>query len=217
MAKALKHMLASQLGEELEKSPSGLMVLDPGGMTVESVMAFRGDLREKAGGARLRVLHNRTARVAIREQGYDGDVEALNATLTGPSAVVYGGDGPIPIAKVVRDWSKKHKTLRVKGAVADGEVLLEGDAQALADMPDLQQLKGMLAGLLLGSARGIATSLQAVYGGLARCIQARLDEGGFAGDAAPAADAAPAEDATPAEEAGADGASDGASDEAKAE
>ena len=39
MAKALKHMLASQLGGELENSPAGLMVVDPGGMTVEAVVS----------------------------------------------------------------------------------------------------------------------------------------------------------------------------------
>lgn len=209
MAKALKHMLASQLGGELENSPAGLMVVDPGGMTVEAVEAFRGDLREQAGGALLRVVHNRTARVAIRERGFDGDVEGLSAVLAGPSAVVYGGDGPIPIAKVVRDWSKKHKALKVKGAVADGEVLLGADAQALAEMPDLEQLKGMLAGLIIGAGRGIATSLQGVYGGLARVIQARLDEGGFGGDSAPepAAEEAPAAAEAEAEaDAGADGA-----------
>ena len=200
MAKALKQMLATQLGTELENSPAGLMVVDPGGMTVETVEAFRGELREKAGGARLRVVHNRTARVAIREQGYDGDVEGLNATLAGSSAVVYGGDGPIPIAKVVRDWTKKHKELKVKAAVADGEVLLDGDAKALADMPDLEQLKGMLAGLMLSAARGMAVSLQGVYGGLARCIQARIDEGGFTGEASAPAEEAPAADEAPAEE-----------------
>ncbi len=223
MAKALKQMLASQLGVELESSPAGLMVIDPGGMTVESNEAFRKDLREKAGGARMRLIHNRTARVAVREMEYAGDVEAFSALLTGPSAVVYGGEGPIPIAKVVKDWAKKHKKLVVKAAVADGEVLLSDDAQMLAEMPDLQQLKGMLAGLLIGAGRGIAASLQGVYGGLARVIQARLDEGGFGGaaeeaaaaaeeapaaqaeaEAAPADEPAPAADAATADEASAD-------------
>ena len=37
-------------------------------------------------------------------------------------------------------------------------------------MPDLEQLKGMLAGLVIGAGRGIAASLAGVYGGLARCI-----------------------------------------------
>ncbi|MDJ0520867.1 MAG: 50S ribosomal protein L10 [Planctomycetota bacterium] len=176
MAKALKQMLASQLEADLDTSPNGMMLIDPGAMTMEANEAFRKDLREKAGGARMRVIHNRTATVAIKARGWDGDVDALTATLTGPSAVVYGGDGPIPIAKVVRDWSKKQKDLKVKGAVADGEVLVDADAQALADMPDLEQLKGMLAGAIIGAARGIAGSLQAVYGGLARAIQARVDE-----------------------------------------
>jgi large subunit ribosomal protein L10 len=175
MAKALKLMLAAQLEEDLEGS-AGVLLLDPGPMTVASVEAFRTDLREKAGGARMRVIHNRTARYAF-EKLFD-DTEALTAELTGGSAVAYGGEGPIPIAKVVKDWQKKLKTLRVKAAVADGEVLIGAEADALADMPDLPQLKGMLASALIGSARGIATSLQAVYGGLARCIQARVDESG---------------------------------------
>ena len=34
----------------------------------------------------------------------------------------------------------------------------------------------MLAGAIIGAARGIAGSLQAVYGGLARAIQAKVDE-----------------------------------------
>ena len=103
MAKALKQMLATQLGTELENSPAGLMVVDPGGMTVETVEAFRGELREKAGGARLRVVHNRTARVAIREQGYDGDVEGLNATLAGSSAASV----PLALDVAVRDVSRR--------------------------------------------------------------------------------------------------------------
>ena len=177
MAKVLKEMLASQLEADLQDS-SGLMVLDPGPMTVETTMAFRTDLREKAGGARLRVIHNRTARVAMDRLGYADDAGDLAGVLVGPSAVVFGGDGPIPIAKVVKDWQRKFKKLKVKAAVADGEVLVGKEAMALADMPDLPQLKAMLASALVSSARGIAGSLQAVYGGLARALQARVDQDG---------------------------------------
>jgi ribosomal protein L10 len=186
MAKALKRMLASQLEADLKDS-SGLMLLDPGPMTVESAMAFRQDLREKAGGARLRVIHNRTALVAMRQLGYADAAGALPGLLKGSSAVVYGGDGPIPIAKVVKEWQRKQKTLRVKGAVADGEVLVGPDAEALADMPDLPQLKAMLACAILGPARGIAVGLQAVYAGVARAIKARIDaQGGEEGEPASA-------------------------------
>jgi large subunit ribosomal protein L10 len=209
MAKALKHMLASQLEAKLQDSPSGLLVVDPGGMTVESVMAFRRDLRENAGGARLRIIHNRTARVALKSMAYTDTQDAIDEALAGPSAIIYGGDGPISIAKVVRDWRKKEKQLAVKAAVADGEVLGGEDARNLADMPDLEQLKGMLAGLLLSSGRGIAASLAGVYGGIARVMQARLDAGGFA---AGAAEAAPATEAPSSAETAPEAAPEGAAE-----
>lgn len=175
MAKALKRMLASQLQDDLGDT-GGVIVLDPGSMTVESSEGFRTDLREKAGGARLRIIHNRTARVAFRSMWFEDGNETLESMLTGPTAIVYGGDGAIPIAKVVRDWRKKWKTLQVKGAVTDGEVLEKPDAEALADMPDLHQLKGMMLGTIIGAPRGIAVSMAGVYGGIARCLQAKIDK-----------------------------------------
>jgi len=202
MAKALKLMLSSQLQDALKDSTSGLMVIDPGPMTVESAMEFRKDLREKAGGARLRIVHNRTARVAMKALEYDDAGDDVTTMLVGPSAVVYGGDGPVPIAKVVRDWRLKLKKLKIKGAVADGEVMSREDAEGLADMPDLPQLRGMLAGVISSPARGIAASMAAVLSGLARVVQAHVDEQGEGAeaDAAPEADAAteaPEADAAP--------------------
>ena len=86
MAKALKFMLSAQLQDALKGSASGLMVIDPGPMTVESAMEFRKDLREKAGGARLRIVHNRTARAAMQSldeqvQEIKSDVLAIAAEL----------------------------------------------------------------------------------------------------------------------------------------
>ncbi|MDJ0973489.1 MAG: 50S ribosomal protein L10 [Planctomycetota bacterium] len=183
MAKALKLMLASQLQEDLEENAGGgLLLIDPGNLTVEASEAFRTELRDSASGAKLRIIHNRTARVALKNlfESESQDLGALDDLLKGPSAVVYGGEGPIAIAKIVRDWRKKNKKMALKGAFADGEFMPPSDAEALADMPDLTQLKAMLLGAVMGSPRGIAVSLSAVYGGLARCLQAKVDkeEGG---------------------------------------
>lgn len=181
MAKALKLMLASQLEDAIQTTDAGgLLLIDPGNLTVAAAEEFRTDLREQAGGARLRIIHNRTARAAFKNmyQSEEQDLEELSSLLKGPSAVVYGGSGPIAIAKVVRDWRKKKKDMALKGAFADGEFMNPHDAEALADMPDLTQLKGMLASAIIGSARGIAVSLSAVYGGIARCLQARVDKEG---------------------------------------
>ena len=189
MSKALKRMLATQLGDQIAEA-NGLMLIDCGSMTVEKSEAFRRDLREKAGGARLRIIHNQTAKIAIRARWTEEDAEApfddgaLDGMMNGPSAIVFGGDGPISIAKVVRDWKKKHKALELKGAIADGELFVGDEAAALADMPDLPQLRAMMLGAIMGSARGIAVSLSAVYCGLARCMQARIDQSEEGGEEA---------------------------------
>ncbi len=180
MAKALKRMMVSEYEQALD-GLDGLLVVDPGPMSVEKAEALRKDLREQAGGARFRLIHNRTARRVLLEQFYKDSPELLDEMLSGPSAIVYGGEGPIPIAKVVRDWKKKFKPLSVKGGVAEGEVLDAAGAAGLADLPGADELRGMLLSVIIGSARGIAGSLQAVYGGLARVLQAHIDEAGGEG------------------------------------
>ena len=189
MAKALKRMMVAEYTRALESSDS-VIILDPGPMSVEHAEAFRKDLREQAGGARFKLVHNRTARRALAETFYAGDPEALTEVLRGPSGVVYGGESAIQVAKVVRDWKRKFKALNIKGGVADGEVLDATAVAEMADLPGLDELRAMLLSAVQGSARGIAASLQGVYGGLARVLQARIDEqGGDGGEEGAAEDA----------------------------
>jgi large subunit ribosomal protein L10 len=189
MAKTLKTLLTSQLQSELT-STNGCVVLDPGPMTVESAMAFRRELREKAGGARLRVIQNRTARHALEAAWLGGENQALRKILRGSTAIVFGGGGPVPIAKVVVEWRKKAKTVLVKGAVADGEVLGAKDAERLATLPGLPELRGMMVGLLAGGARGLAGTVNGVISGLVRVLQAHVDKAPAEAPAAPAQEAA---------------------------
>lgn len=175
MAKALKTMLRSQLEQELVGA-NGCLVLETGPMSVEGVSAFRKELREKAGGARLRVVQNRTARLAIEGAWLKGDAnQPLRGMLRGPTAIVFGGGGPVPIAKVVAEYRKKYKPLVVKGAIADGEVLGAKDAEGLAKLPGLHELRGQLAGLVAAPSRGIVTTMHQVLAGLVRVVQARVD------------------------------------------
>ena len=58
----------------------------------------------------------------------------------------------------------------------DGEILDQAGVRLLAASPDKPTLRGMLAGVIAGSARGLAVSLRGVGEGLARCLQARIDQ-----------------------------------------
>jgi large subunit ribosomal protein L10 len=196
MAKTLKTLLTSQLQKELSGT-NGCLVLDPGPMTVESAMAFRRELREKAGGARLRIIQNRTARHALEGAWLGGVSEPLRALLRGSTAIVFGGGGPVPIAKVVMEWRKKAKTVLVKGAVSDGEVLGGKDAEHLATLPGLPELRAQLVGLLAGGARGLAGTVNGVLSGLVRVLQAHVDKAPAEAAPVAAATAVPATEPTP--------------------
>ncbi len=181
MAKILKQMLASQLLGALSGS-DGAVFVDPGPMTVEQTTKLRGVLRTKAGGARIRRIHNRTARAAFKGAGWP---EKLAAILKGTTAVVYGGEGTPTIAKALSEWSRTDRKFQVKGAVSEGEFYdAKAVHQTLARLPDKQTMRAMLCQALLAPARGLATALAASGGGLARVTQARLDKGGFAPDPA---------------------------------
>jgi large subunit ribosomal protein L10 len=180
MAKVLKQLLASQVVEAV-RGADGAVFVNVAPMTVELSTRFRDFLAKRAGGARLRVLHNRTAKKALEQVGWPA---RLADVLRGPTAIIYGGEGPTGIAKSLTEWVRTDKTLVVKGAVAEGEFY---DAKAvtatLARMPDKRTLRAMLLSGVLGPARGIATAVAAPGASIARALQARIDQKGFAPDA----------------------------------
>ena len=178
MAKVLKQLLAAQLLKAVHGA-DGAIFVNLGPMTVEQNMKLRGILKQKAG-ARLRVLHNRTAKVALKNAGFPDKVGTI---LKGPTAAIFGGEGATVIAKTVIEWMRTDKALVVKGGVADGEFFDAKGVQALARLPDKQTLRAMLAGAIAGPARGIAVILAAPGASLARVFQARIDAKGFAPDA----------------------------------
>ena len=72
----------------------------------------------------------------------------------------------------------RHGALVVDLDTADLERAFTGAAAAtLADLPDRNTVNTMIVTAISGPARSIATVVSAVAGGLARCIQAKIDKG----------------------------------------
>lgn len=180
MSKKLKTLIADQLVKALSGAEGGVFVnVSP--LTVEQNSKLRNHLHAKLGGAKLRVLQNRTARAALKQVGFP---DKISTVLKGPTAIVFGGEGPTSIAKALTDYVRTEKTMVLKGAVAEGEFFDAKGVAVLAKMPDKKTLRAMLAAGILGSGRGLATAIAAPGAGLARVLKARIDKGGFAADAA---------------------------------
>jgi large subunit ribosomal protein L10 len=176
MAKFMKTMMAEEVRADLEES-ANLLVVGLLPMTAEADLDLRNKLRGL--GARLRVIHNRTSRFAL-----DDARKGLAEHFKGQTALtLVPGEEPdmVNVAKTVVAAAKE-KRVEVRGGFVEGELLDKQGVELLSRSPDKHTLRGMLAGTILGSARGIAVCLQSVGGGIARCLQARIDkeEGGDA-------------------------------------
>ena len=175
MPKELKQLMAAEVRDELDRSPNLLVVgLRP--MTSETNHALRCRMREQK--AHLRMVQNRTSRYALDEARKE-----LSPLFVGQTAIALADDPEtdfISVAKALVEAARK-KSEELRGGFVDGEVLDKAGFEALANSPDKPTLRAMLCGAILGPARGIAVSMQAVGGGIARCIQARIDDSGEAG------------------------------------
>jgi len=172
MAKEIKTRMAEEVRAALMDSPN-VLVLNLVRMDAEADATLRNDLRGL--GARMRVIHNRTSRHALDEAR-----QGLSEFFTGQTALtLIPGEDPdlVRIAKTLVVAARK-KTLEVRGGYIDGEMVDRAGVEMLARSPDKQTLRGMLLGATMGPARGIACAMQAVGGGLARCLKARNDKAG---------------------------------------
>jgi large subunit ribosomal protein L10 len=72
----------------------------------------------------------------------------LGNVLTGPSAIVYGGESAIDISKVLDDWIDKLDGLKIRGAVLEGEYLDEKQCETLSKMPTKRDLQAKVVGVI---------------------------------------------------------------------
>jgi large subunit ribosomal protein L10 len=128
----------------------------------------------RSAGIRYRVVKNRLASRAFAEMKLD-----MDAALQGKCGIAIASkEGAIKAARVLRDVLKKHKEppVKVVGGVIEGEAITGALAASIADMPDRDTVNTMLVTALSAPARCIATALNGLAGGMARCLQARIDQ-----------------------------------------
>jgi large subunit ribosomal protein L10 len=184
------------------------------GLSVKDLSALRRTLT--AAGGSYKIYKNTLVGFAARDLGLD-DLQPL---LTGPTAIAFVEGDAAEVAKALRDFSRTHPLLVVKGGLLGKSVLSPADTTALADLPSREVLLARVAGAFAAPMVQFAGLLQALPRNFAYGLKALLEKGGADGaPSAPAPDeaaAAPVEAVaeTPAEPAAAESAP--AADEAPA-
>jgi large subunit ribosomal protein L10 len=162
--KAKKAEVVEELNGVFSKAGS-VVVAHYSGMTVAQMSDLR--TRMRAAGASFRVSKNRLAVLALKGT----PVEGIAHLFKGPTGIAVSDD-PIAASKVAVAYAKDNNKLVILGGSVGVTTLDVNGVQALASLPSLNELRGMIVGLLVAPATKIAGIVQAPAGQLARVIGA---------------------------------------------
>lgn len=160
-----KIQVVSDLTEKF-KTYDNVYLTDFTGLNVADTTELRRQLREAD--VEFTVVKNTLAKRAAADAG----LENVDGMFAGPTALAFGRTDAASAAKILTDFSKKHKkNLPVmKGGVVSGKVFDAAEVEKIAELPSRDQLLGQLAGALSGPMSGFAGALSAVLRSFANVL-----------------------------------------------
>lgn len=148
------------------KTYDNFYLTDFTGLNVADTTELRRQLRDAD--VEFTVVKNTLALRAASDAG----VEGVESMFLGPTALAFGRADPASPAKILTEFSKKHKKKLpvVKGGVVSGKVLNADEVQKIASLPSRDQLLGQLVGAMAGPMSGFAGAMSAVMRSFANVI-----------------------------------------------
>ena len=147
-----KQKVVDDIKQKIEGS-TGIILADYRGLTVSQVTNLRVELREA--GIEYRVLKNTMVSRAADEIGLEG----LESFLKGPTAVAFSLD-PVAPAKILMEYSKKNKNLKIKAGIVEGRVIGPEMIKTLAELPSREVLLSQVLAGMQGPIQGMVNVLQ---------------------------------------------------------
>ncbi len=170
LTKEQKHEQSLLLRENLD-GVTTLFLLENHGLNVNDVNRLRSEVRKSD--ATYKVVKNTVVRLAVEGT----EMEGITPFLTGPKVLAYtGGDGVV-LAKVLKDFIKKHPELQFEQAFLEGQILEAKDAEKIAELPSRDELITKLAYLLQSPIRRLAVALNGPIQHLANVVGQIAEKG----------------------------------------
>jgi large subunit ribosomal protein L10 len=169
MPRPEKVQAVADIKERLEES-SAVFMAEYAGLSVKEQRALRRALSDADGD--FKVYKMTLARIAATELGRDEMLEML----VGPTGLTFARGDAAATAKVLRDFSKDHARLIIKGALLGTEVLTPERVAALADLEPRDVLLAKIAGALQAPMAAMAGLMAAMPRNLASMIKQLIDK-----------------------------------------
>jgi large subunit ribosomal protein L10 len=140
------------------------------GLSVQEQQALRRELR--ANGAEFKVVKMTLARLAAA----DMEIDEFDELLLGPTGMTFADGDPVAAAKALRDFSKSHDVLVVKGGLLGREFLTPERIAELADIEPREVLLARIAGAFEAPMAKMAGLLAALPRNAATAMQQLLEK-----------------------------------------
>lgn len=169
MNRTEKEQMISELHSKMSAATTAI-IAEFNGLDVATATDIRKKCREND--VEYRVVKNTLAKRAA--QGTS--VEVIADSFTGPVVLILGND-PVTPAKVMTEFAKgKEQKFQLKVAVVEGKMVDAKGIEALAKMPGIDELRGMLVGMLNAPASKLARLIGTPGSQLARAVDARREQ-----------------------------------------
>lgn len=174
MSKTVKNWMMRDYQSRLD-GVENAVVVSLRGVPANDNNRLRLGLSEKS--IRITVVRNNLARRAFQDTPLSG----ISPLLDGPSALAYGGESVVDVARELVRWSKDIDNLEVKGGLLEG-ALFEGEAgvEALSNYPTRSEAIGNIVGLGLSSGQKLVSQARSPGSnlmGIVKTIQEKLEKG----------------------------------------
>ena len=164
-----KKAIVSEMTDVCKTSVSAA-IADYRGLTVSEMTDLRSKARES--GVYLRVVRNTLARLACKGTDY----ECLQDVLVGPLVLLFSKEEPGAAARLLKDFTKQHDSLEVKGLVVGGELLAADRLKEVAALPSRDEAIALLMSVMQAPITKLVRTLAEPGAMLARTVSAVGDQ-----------------------------------------
>ena len=174
MSKTVKDMIMGDYKSLFEGHDDALLV-SIRGIDANSNNQIRRTLQSK--NIKITVIRNALAKRAFEGSG----LENLTPMLAGPTALAYGAESVVEVAREIVDLLRDFPDIELKGAVLDGQAF-EGAAgvKKLSRFPTRDEAIAQAVTLILSPARNLVGQIKgpgSQVAGLIKAIEVKLEEG----------------------------------------
>ena len=142
------------------------ILVDFCGLTVAQDTVLRRKMREA--GVNYSVVKNTLLRIAAEEAG----IEGLEPVLEHNTAIAVAPEDPVAVAKIICEFAKENKALKVKIGVLDGKVISAEEIKALAALPPKEVLIAKMLGSMNAPISGFVNVLQGTIRNVVYALEA---------------------------------------------